>query len=204
MNWRPCHEAMWSGCLWSDYQQLAQLAQAVGPYGNLENGVRYVAQANMNDLCRDLVSWKQCRYDALTAGGERCQAFNSYFTAQTARELNFVNYMCIEHLDALVANQECFADYDLLSDIAYCGLKVFHSSACSEERMMTCAQQKITSSPSCGPDAVQFFTNVVSELKTIFLDDYHGYCARGPVTTTEPTGTTPFPFVTRIGGPRAR
>jgi hypothetical protein len=171
-EYRACADALWYGCSWSDYPHLTQLWQTLRRNEfDFEATVKYVAQVNVRDVCRDLVSVKKCRQDKIASATQECRDQYNNSVQYTANELEMTNYICVEQLNRLVANQKCFADYDLITDISCCGYKIFFSSECSLQKILTCAQQKIRSSRKCRSDALQLFTSVAHKFKSTYLED---------------------------------
>jgi hypothetical protein len=185
-NSDDCSNALWGGCPLSAYPHLTQLSAAtMQNREDLEATVKYVAQVNVRDVCRDLVNSVKCRQDKIASATQQCRDQHSYVAERNARDLEITNYVCVEQLTNLVTHQKCFADYDLITDIGCCGYKIFFSSDCSEQKMLTCAQQKIRSSRKCRSSAVQFFTDVALKMKTTFVGN-RDVCPSRPGRTRQP------------------
>jgi hypothetical protein len=185
-DYESCYQAYYYGCRSSEYQELGQFENYARRANNVEDVVEYVAQIDLRAVCSELVDLQQCRQERIDAAPAHCEDRFRRERERIANYTEFLNYVCVEHLDELEANQQCFADYDLLVEVYCCVTKTLYSNNCSVERMSTCAQHKIRASSSCTSDSVEFYLGVVEKAKaTLLRDDVEHICPRrrGPRTT---------------------
>jgi len=144
---------------------------------DVEAFVKQLAQLSIPTLCTYFNETTNCELALYQNKSAECKQRPLY--KSTVNQSAFINYMCTTQLSNLQAAQRCLT-YDLVIDVACCGIKDFFSSNCSAQDAISCAKQKI--SAACGATVVQALDDIDARAGQLFFNGRNSTDPRNPIT----------------------
>jgi hypothetical protein len=140
-----------------------------GPPGsyNVESTVNIFKHVSIPTLCGELKNLTQCFTSAISSTPAQCQQQEGGLISVFANLTKFVDYLCVQQLSNLEAAQKCLS-YDLVANVACCGIKEYFSANCSAQDTLNCAQKTIAK--GCGAPVGQAFIDILAQLSNGFLN----------------------------------
>jgi len=161
-----CHE-LWDTCYPRSYPTIKLLLK----FNTAEERIKYLAKVSVPNACRDWLNWNRCEKSKYESGPDRCKEY--YYVQRygywVSNMTEFLNYICVEQIDRLIANQHCLVDYELATSVLCCNVHQYYSSDCDEQEIVSCAQEQVSVTPGCGPDAQRLVRDIGAKLASLAL-----------------------------------
>jgi len=143
------------------------LSYASGREGrfDVESVIQKLSQVSIPNTCKYVTDFTNCQLAALLNLSASCEPRTREWIEVTRNQSAFVDYLCKTQLANFQAAQRCLT-YDLIAEIACCGIKEFFSSNCSARDTVACVKQKVSS--ACSPAVAQALEDTLNEFTRLF------------------------------------